>query len=238
MRWVVDQKKFGIGLVGLITFFVVLAFWLFPVINHKTGLEWADGLFNQLAKNSVSFMPAATKMAATFEGVTVDLGVNPRWPGGDVRVAQIVQANGMSAKVIGDGRVRIVTDLGLLAKAATEDADLLFKGEEQELQNKYGISGKEVIYYWWTAFDGLVRRYVQENRPAEADFASFMTTSVLEPSYNFAGIKSKSISENVGIVVLLLVFYILYTLWLGFSVMYLFEGIGIRTTKPAEKKEA
>jgi hypothetical protein len=177
-------------------------------------------------------------MAATFEGITVDLSVNPRWPGGDVQVAQIVQANGMSAKVIGDGRVRIVTDLGLLAKAATEDADLLFKGEEQELQNKYGISGKEVIYYWWTAFDGLVRRYVQENRPAEADFASFMTTSVLEPSYNFAGIKSKSISENVGILVLLLVFYILYTLWLGFSVMYLFEGIGIRTTKPAEKKEA
>ena len=238
MRWVVDQKRFGVGLLGLLTFLVVLAFWLFPVLNHKTGLEWADELFNQLAKNSMSFMPAATRRAARFEGVIVDLGVNPRWPGGDVRIAQIVEGNGMSARVVGDGRVRIVSDLGLLAKAAAQDADLLFKGQEQDLRNRYGMSGKEVVYYWWTAFDGLIRRYVQENRPAEADFARFMTTRVLEPSYNFAGIQSKDISKNVGIVVFLLGFYIVYTLWLGFSIMFLFEGIGIRATKPAEKREA
>jgi len=238
MKWVVDPKKFATGLVGLITFLVVLAVWLSPVIDHKTGLEWADELFSQLAKNSIYFMPTAVEMAAKFEGVIVDLGVNPRWPGGDVRIAQIVRANGVSASVIGDGRVRIIGDLGLLAKTAAADADLLFKGDEQELQNKYGMSGKEVIYYWWTAFDGLIRRYIQENRPSEADFAKFMTTRVLEPSYNFAQIKPRSISDNVGIVVFLLGFYILYTLWLGFSIIFLFEGFGIGTTKSAEKKEA
>ena len=238
MSWVVDRRKFHLGLVGLMTFLVVLAFWLFPMLSQKTGLEWADELFNQLAKNSIYFMPTATRRATKFEGVVVDLGVDPRWTGGDARIAQIVQRNGMSARVIGDGRVRIVSDLGLLAKAAADDADLLFKGQEQDLSDKYGMGGKEVIYYWWTAFDGLVRRYIQENRPSEADFARFMTTRVLEPSYNFGGIPSRNISENVGIVVFLLGFYILYTLWLGFSIMFLFEGIGIRPTRSAEKKEA
>lgn len=238
MGCVVDKKRFILGLLGLLTFLVVLAFWLFPVIYEKTGLEWADELFNQLAKNSIYFMPGAMRRAAKFEGVSVDLGVNPRWPGGDERIVQIVQGNGMSARVIGDGRVRIVSDLGLLAKAAAEDADLLFKGRERELRNKYGMSGKDVIYFWWTAFDGLVRRYIQENRPVEADFARFMTTRVLEPSYNFSGIQSRNISENVVIVVFLLSFYILYTLWLGVSIMFVFEGFGIRATKPAEKREA
>lgn len=65
-----------------------------------------------------------------------------------------------------------------------------------------------------------------------------MTTRVLEPSYNFAGIKPRKISENIGIVALLLGFYIFYTLWYGFSIMYLFEGLGIKATKPREKKEA
>jgi hypothetical protein len=238
MSWVMDRKKFAVGLVGLITFFAGLAFWLSPMIDHKTGLEWADELFNQLAKNSIYFMPAATKMAAKFEGVVVDIGVSSRWPGADARVAQMVRANGMSARVIGDGRVRIMGDLGLLGQAAAADADLLFRGEEQRLREKYGISGKEVLYYWWTAFDGLIRRYIQENRPSEADFAKYMTTRVLEPSYNFAKIKPKNISENAGVVVSLLGFYIFYTLWLGFSIMFLFEGLGIKATKPAEKKEA
>ena len=233
-----DKKKFRIGLVGIITFFIALVFWVSPVIDHKTGLEWADDLFNQLAKNSIYSIPAAAKMAGKFAGVAVDIGVNSRWPGADAMIAKIVWVNGMSARVIGDGRVRIRGDLELLSRAALADADLLFKGREPELLNKYGMGGKEVLYYWWTAFDGLSKRYIQENRPSEATFAKFMTTRVLEPSYNFAGIKPRKISENVSIVAFLLGFYIFYTLWYGFSIMYLFEGLGIKATKPTEKKEA
>lgn len=125
----------------------------------------------------------------------------------------------------------------MLSLAASTDADLLFKGKEEVLRKKYGLSGKEVIYYWWTAFDDLIRRYAQLNRPSEADFTKFMTTRILEPSYNFAGIKPKSISENIGIVLFLLVFYIFYTVWYGLSIMYLFEGFGIEATKAVEKKE-
>jgi hypothetical protein len=180
--FVQNKKKFSYGLFGLFTFFMVLSFWFFPIIGPKTGLQWADNLFNQLAKNSADSTP-------------------------------------------------------LVSIAASTDADLLFKGKDEVLQNKYGLSGKEVIYYWWTAFDDLVRRCIQLNRPAEADFAKFMTTRILEPSYNFAGIESKNISENVGIVAFLLMFYIFYTVWYGFSIMYLFEGFGIGATKVGEKRE-
>jgi len=226
--FVQNKKKFLCGLSGLFTFCLVLSFWLFPIIGHKTGLQWADNLFNQLV----------SKRIEKFRGVTIDLSVNPRRPGADQAVAKIFMTNGMSAALIGDGRVRVRGDLAWLCIAASTDADLLFKGKEEVLQNKYGYSGKEVIYYWWTAFDDLIRRYIQLNRTAEADLAKFMTMRILEPSYNFAGIESKSISENVGIVAFLLMFYIFYTVWYGVSIMYLFEGFGIGATKAGEKMEA
>ena len=232
-----NKKKFLYGLFGLFAFFMVLSFWFFPIIGHQTGLQQADNLFNQLAKNSADFMPLVSKRVEKFRGITVDLSINPRWPGADQAVARIMMANGISAGLLGDGRVRIKGDLACLCIAASTDADLLFKGKEEVLQNKYGLSGKEVIHYWWMAFDDLVRRYIQLNRPAEADFAKFMTTRILEPSYNFAGIESKSISENVGIVAFLLMFYIFYTVWYGFSIMYLFEGLGIGATKVGPKME-
>lgn len=235
--FVQNKKKFLYGLFGLFAFSMVLSFWFFPIIGHKTGLQWTDNLFNQLAKNSADSIPLVSKKVEKFRGITVDLSINPRWPGADQAVAKIIMANGMSAGLIGDGRVRIKGDLACMCIAASTDADLLFKGKEEVLQNKYGLIGKEVIYYWWTAFDDLIRRYIQLNRPAEADFAKFMTTRILEPSYNFAGIESKNISENVGIVAFLLMFYIVYTVWYGFSIMYLFEGFGIGATKVGEKME-
>ena len=235
--FVQNKKKFLYGLFGLFTFFMVLSFWFFPIIGPKTGLQWADNLFNQLAKNSADSIPLVSKRVQKLRGVTVDLSIHPRGPGADQAVARIIMANGMSAGLIGDGRVRIRGDLEWLSLAASTDADLLSKGKDEGFQSKYGLSGKEAIYYWWTAFDDLTRRYIQLNRPAEADFAKFMTTRILEPSYNFAGIESKNISENVGIVALLLMFYIFYTVWYGFSIMYLFEGFGIEATKVGEKME-
>jgi hypothetical protein len=232
-----NKKKFLTGLIGLLIFLITLTFWIFPVGDHKTGLEWADNLFNQLAKNSAYYIPLVPRKAEKFRGVTVDLSVNPKWPGADKVVTKIVTANGISASVIGDGRVRIKGDLELLSLAASTDAHLLFKGKEEVFQNKYGLSGKEVIYYWWTAFDDLVRRYIQLNRASKADFAKFMMTKVLEPSYNFVGIKPKNISENAGIVAFLLAFYIFYTIWYGFSIMYLFAGMGITATKAVKKRE-
>jgi len=233
-----NKKKFLYGLSGLSAFFMVLPFWFFPIMGHRTGLQWADHLFNQLAKSSADSIPLVSKKVEKCRGVDIDLSIDPKWPGGDQAVARIIMANGMSAGLIGDGRVRIKGDLASMCMAASIDADLLFKGKEEVFQNKYGLSGKEVIYYWWTAFDDLIRRYIQLNRTAEADFAKFMTTRILEPSYNFAGIEPKKISENVGIVAFLLMFYIFYTLWYGFSIMYLFEGFGIGATKAGEKIEA
>ena len=238
MKWVRNKRKFYLGLSGLILFSVILGLWVRPWGTHRSGLEWADHLFNRLAKGSTYFIPGAAGLARKFEGTTVDFGVHSRWPGTDELLARMIQANGFSVVLLGDGRVRIKGDLGRLGQAASADADLLFKGHDPDLKARYGVDGKEVIYYWWVVFDGLTRRYVQENRTSEADFTRLMTGRVLEPAYNFAGIEPGDFGESFWAVLFLLGSYLIYTLLYGFSILYLFEGLGIEAGKSKEKKEA
>ena len=237
MKIVRNKRKFWIGLNGLILFSVILGLWLRPWGTHRSGLEWADHLFNRLAKNSTYFIPEAVELARKFEGAGVDFGVHSRWPGTDERMVQVIRASGSSAVLLGDGRVRINGDLGRLGHAASADAEWLFKGQDRNLRAKYGMDGREAIYYWWLAFDGLTRRFIQENRSAEADFTRWMTGRVLEPAYNFAGIETGSFGENVWTVAFLLGSYLIYTLLYGFSILFLFEGLGIEATKSKERKE-
>jgi uncharacterized protein len=237
-RIVADRRKFALALCSLVLFFAGLALWVIPGADSRSGLDRAENHFNQLAKNSAYQIPAAVRRAMKFQGTAVDFGVSAQRPGANQGIARIVQANGLSARVTGDGRVRIEGDLGLLGRLAAADADLLFKGREAELGRKYDLEGKEAVYLWWAAFEGLTRRYIQENRVAEADFTKYISTRVLEPSYNFSGIQPRDISSSRTSIVLLLGLYVLFTLWYGFSILYLFEGLGIKITKATEKKEA
>jgi hypothetical protein len=238
LKIIQNKKKFWVGGGGLLLFSLILGFWLSPWGNHRSGLERVDQLFNQMAKNSTYFIPDALRLAQKFEGTTVDFGTHSRWPGDNARIAQVLQANRFSATLLEDGRVRIKGDLGLMGKCASLDADLLFKARESDLRAKYGGNENEAIYYWWVAFEGLTRRFIQEDRSSEADFTRFLTTRVLEPAYNFAGIEPRSIGENIWTVAFFLAFYLLYTLLYGFSILFLFEGLGIQATKSKEKKEA
>lgn len=56
----------------------------------------------------------------------------------------------------------------------------------------------------------------------------------LEPAYNFFGFEATPIDLTGA---LLLLFYVIYTLWWGFAIYFVFEGLGIKVTKAKNKKE-
>jgi hypothetical protein len=69
-----------------------------------------------------------------------------------------------------------------------------------------------------------------------ANFLGELKTRTIEAAYNYYGVEPLEIREFAGVVVFLLVFYVIYTMWWGFSVYYLFEGLGITMAK-AKKAE-
>ena len=46
--------------------------------------------------------------------------------------------------------------------------------------------------------------------------------------FNFYQIEPQSISDKYGIVIFSLLFYVIYTLWYGFAIMFMFEGWGMK----------
>ena len=62
----------------------------------------------------------------------------------------------------------------------------------------------------------------------EAEIVALLSQKAVEPAYNYYLVEPQRITDKFGIVVFSLAFYVVYTLWYGFAIMYLFEGWGLR----------
>jgi hypothetical protein len=54
---------------------------------------------------------------------------------------------------------------------------------------------------------------------------------VVEPAYNFYGIQAQKVTDRLGMMSALLVFYVGYTIWWGYARFHMFEGLGITVNK-------
>ncbi|GAI79938.1 unnamed protein product, partial [marine sediment metagenome] len=61
----------------------------------------------------------------------------------------------------------------------------------------------------------------------EAKIVALVVKKAVESSYNYYKIEPQKIADRLGIVIFSLVFYVIYTLWYGFAVMFMFEGWGL-----------
>jgi uncharacterized membrane protein YfcA len=230
--------RLWLGVAGLVSLGLVMVLGFLPLVNGQSALHWADNLFNQLAKSSTNHIAEARQKARRYVGRHIDISVHPQDMLDGSQVARFVSRAGLEGRAIEHGRVRIIGDLGDLSREAIADGELAFHNRTEELSARRGTSSAEAIYCWWIIFDGLTRRYVQENRGEDANFTRFIATKVLEPAYNFRDIEPKRAAEGVRPLALLLVAYIVFAVWYGFSMLYLFEGIGVPVRGGGEKSEA
>jgi hypothetical protein len=206
-------------------------------MGGKTVIQTADDLFNSLTKGSTDYISKTVSSATKFEGKTFDLSLNLKSQEEVDKTTRIFTA--ADAKVTASGtKVQISGDLGKVSKAALADADAVYKGDNAKVTSKYGFNAKEAIYYWWTAYSALNSKYKIEGKASEMSFVNTVQTKALEVAYNFDGITADKVSDRAGITTFMLVFYVIYTVWYGFAIMYLFEGLGIVASSHGEKQEA
>jgi hypothetical protein len=74
----------------------------------------------------------------------------------------------------------------------------------------------------------MERRLQNQARYPEAEMISAVIKKGVECAYNFYGIEHERIADKIWVVLLSLVFYIVYTIWYGFALMFMFEGYGLR----------
>jgi len=227
----------NIGLVLGVTFFGILALIFSPVFGEgRNGLEYSDALFNKLAKGSSYFIP---KLTGDLKGVEKEeLSVSVKMENAE----QAAMAAKIFARVTPDTNsqgavLSIRGNLSKLLGAVLEDSNSMYFNKGDEVREKYGIDEKEVLSTWWGALNRAVKDLQKSRNTAQSNIILEVMKKGIEPAYNFYKIEPESISEKAFTATSLLVFYIVYTLWWGFAIFYLFDGFGLSMKKARVKQE-
>jgi hypothetical protein len=221
-----NKKEFTGGLVMMVAFTAVLVFMFTPVFKGQNGLEYMDSLYNSISKGSAYYVSAVKESAAEFAGNAIDVELAFAEEARAqqsvdlfMKAGALVNAEGKTLKVSGD--------LGKILENALEDSDAMYYNRDAELSGKYGYDGKRVLLNWWVALHHLEADLKHQKKYNEAKIVATTTKKAVECCYNYFGIEPQSIGDKIGVVIFSLVFYVLYTLWYGFAIMFMFEGWGM-----------
>ena len=226
-----------LGIAMLISFTVVLVLIFSPIFpGGDNGLDFSDRMFNRLSKGSSYFIPKLMDQIEEFKGKMVDVSVEMKKPEDTEVAAQLFATAGAVAEAQGT-ELNVSGDLGKTLEAVLNDSDAMYHNEGEKVTERYGIEAKKVMENWWQALNLIDKKFKKTKMIPEANLVSNVKKKAVETSYNFYGILPEKVSEKFGIMTGLLVFYVVYTLWYGFAIFYIFHGLGLTMTKAKVKKE-
>jgi hypothetical protein len=143
------------------------------------------------------------------------------------QTAALFMKGGALVNVSGTG-LKVEGELGKILANCLEDSDSMYINDGQTISSKYGYNERQVMFNWWKALKSMDKGLTKQKEFEAAKVVSQVVNKAVECSYNYYKIEPQKISDRVGIVIFSLVFYVVYTLWYGFSVMYMFEGWGMK----------
>ncbi len=232
-----NKKTFSLGVVFAISFIAVLALIFSPVFDGKNGLVFSDDSFNKLAKGSSYFIPKVSKSVEKFVGKPLSVSIKLDKAEDAEPTAKLFTTAGSKADVK-DTEIKIEGDLGAILQSALKDSDSMFNNDGKTVSDRYGYEEKTVMKNWWAALSSIEKGLKKDKLVTEAKVVSDVIKKGVEPGYNFYKIAANKVVDHAGMMSGLLVFYVAYTMWWGYAIFYMFDGLGLSMKKAKVKKEA
>ena len=224
---IAKAKDFYIGLGLMIGFVIVLVLFFLPLYQGKNALNHLDHLYNSISKGSAYYIPKVKEESAVFKGNAVNLTLSISSAKQAEQTVLLFRASGAEAKAI-DAQIHVTGDLGRIFENALADADFMYRNEGKKLVEKYGYDERLVLFNWWKAMQEMDRDLGKQKKFKEGKAAALIQKKAIEASYNYYKIEPQQIGDRWGTVVFSLLFYVIYTLWYGFSILFMFEGWGLK----------
>ena len=224
---IANQKKFYSGAILLSAFTVVLIIIFMPVFNGHNGLSYLDSLYNSISKGSAYYIPKLKKEAGQLADRNVTLTLTLAEERQAAEIQPLFEKGGAAVERSGN-ILKLSGNLADILANCLADADDMFNNNGEAVAQKYGYNEKRALYNWWLALNAADRDLKKQKKFSEAKFIATVLQKAVECSYNYYKIEPQRISDKYGLVIFSLVFYVAYTLWYGFAIMNLFEGLGLR----------
>jgi len=208
-------------------FAVLLVIIFSPVFAGQNGLDYLDSLYNSISKGSADYIPKVKEEADKFKGKSVSVTLVMAEEERARQTAPLLMKGGALVNVSGK-ELTVSGDLGKILDNCLADADLMYKNEGEKLSAKYGYEERRVLLNWWVALHHMESDLKHQKKFKEAKVVSLVVTKAVELGYNYYKVDPQKIGKKIGIVIFSLVFYVAYTMWYGFAIMFMFEGWGLR----------
>ena len=224
---IAHKKEFLTGFGLFVIFWIVLIILFMPVSSGKNALENLDMLYNSISKGSAYYIPKAKKAAKPLNGTQVSVDLKLDTDKQAEQIATLFEKGGGRVQVSG-ANLKVSGDLGQILENSLTDADYMYHNDGKRVSDKYGISEKQALYNWWKALKALDLDLKKQKKFVAAKVVDLIQKKAVETAYNYYGIEPQKITDRFGVVIFSLIFYVVYTLWYGFAIMYMFEGWGLR----------
>ncbi|MBI4767928.1 MAG: hypothetical protein HY787_25600 [Deltaproteobacteria bacterium] len=232
-----NKGPFTIGALLAFSFVGVLILIFSPIYGGgMNGLDYADDLFNKLSKGSSYFIPKLKEANQGFQGKAFAVAIQVEKSQEADLINKLFSAAGSKVEVQGTD-IKIEGDLGKTVDLILKDSDLMFHNQGKEVKTAYEVDEKEVMRAWWTALSKMDKFFKKNLKIEEANHISEVSKKGIEPAYNFYKIEPQRVIDRAGLMTFLLAFYVFYTLWWGYAIFYLFDGVGLTMKKAKVKKE-
>lgn len=235
-----DRKAFFIGILMMISFMGIYAYMMSPSFgNDRNGLEFADDMFNSISKGStVAIVEGEAKKAEKWQGTTIDVTLTAKTPEQAQQWSAQYQTIDEVEVAVQQDKVTLKGDLGNIFATIAKDSLSMYQNEGAPLKERYGIDPREATYNWYTSSKEISKSLDKQENFKESAAIQGLQKKILEPSYNYYGVETMHVKDHKVTMTFMLVFYMVYTLWYGFAIYYLCQGLGITMSKQAKKAEA
>ena len=224
---IAKKDKFLTGLILMLLFSCVFVAIFMPLFDGKNGLQYLDNLYNSISKGSAYYIDSVREDVKKIQ--TPNLTINLTMAS-EVQAQQTVPLFIKAGAQVGQegAQLTVTGNMIQILDQCLDDSQSMYDNDGATVSKKYGYAEKAVLYNWWSALKAMDFDLNQQKRFNVAKVADTVNQKAVETAYNYYGIKGQKITDRLGVVLFSLVFYVVYTLWYGFGIMYLFEGWGLQ----------
>ncbi|MGD9252492.1 MAG: hypothetical protein PVG92_01010 [Holophagae bacterium] len=221
----IKKKELGIGIFLMVTFIAVMVAIFMPLINGQNALDYLDNLYNSISKGSANYIPKVQHQVEDHgsEQVTLNLKMDSAEAAAK---AQPLFARAGATTAVEDSNLMVNGDLEAIFETALEDAESAYNNRNEDLEARYGVGARSALHSWWLSMKAMEKDLNRQKLFPAAQLTHTVQAKTVECAYNYYGIEAQAIRDRWGTVLFSLIFYVVYTVWYGYAIMYIFEGLG------------
>lgn len=226
-----NKKEFGGGIALLVVFFIVLFLMFQPLFDGHNAMAYLDNLYNSISKGSAHYVDDLKQEAQGVSGYQIDVTMSLDDEAQAADSIALITAAGATATADGKN-LTVQGDYVAILNACLDDADKMYNNDGAALKAKYpdyeGKDDRQALYNWYKVLGGFDKELKKQEAFAQAKVAFNVNAKVVETAYNYYKVVPEQIKNKVGIVSFSLIFYVVYTMWYGFAILFVFEGWGLK----------